>query len=99
MGLYISLQKESGTVIEGVADDKNLLHKLLPREGGSLLSGIDWYGDTTFNGLQMNQFLAEWQKLQRLATAEDQALLLGRIQELACRCQSGVHLYLKFAGD
>jgi hypothetical protein len=98
VGLYIALQKESSVVVEGVADDKNVLHKLLPRNDGSLLSGIDWYGDTTFNGLQMKQFLAEWDELQKIAAADD-AVLLGAIQELASRCQSGTHLYLKFVGD
>jgi hypothetical protein len=98
VGLYVALQKESGIVVEGVADDKNVLHKLLPRNDGSLLSGIDWYGDTTFNGLQMKQFIAEWDELQKIATADD-AMLLGAIRELSSRCQSGTHLYLKFVGD
>jgi hypothetical protein len=99
MGLYIALQKESGELVEGVADDKNLLHNLLPRDDGSLLSCIDWYGDTTFNGLQMKPFLIEWQELQKAARSEEEVTLLNDIQTLAARCRHGIHLYLKFVGD
>jgi hypothetical protein len=99
MGLYIALQKESGELVEGVADDKNLLHSLLPRDDGSLLSFIDLYGDTTFNGLQTKPFLIEWQELQKAARSEEEVTLLNDIQTLAARCRDGIHLYLKFVGD
>ena len=99
MGLFICLQKEKGDQIEGVADDRNILHQLLPQDGGGILSGIDWYGDTTFNGQQMTQFIPAWQEiLARASTEEDKALLLS-IEALAQRCASGTHLYLKFIGD
>jgi hypothetical protein len=99
MGLYIALQKESCVVVEGVADESNLLHRVLPRGDGSLLSGIDWYGDTIFNGLQMKQFLTEWSQLEKTTGDPVELKLLATIQQLASRCQNGTHLYLKFVGD
>ena len=99
MGLCINLERESGVVIKTVSDDQNLLHKLLPRVDGCLLSGIDWYGDTIFNGIQMKRFLLEWQETQKFAHSQDEADILSAIHELASSCESGTHLYLKFVGD
>jgi hypothetical protein len=99
VGLYIALERENGEEEAGVPDVHNLLRTLLPQEDGSLLSGIDWYGDTTFNGQQMKPFLTEWQRLRRSATRPDESLLLDAIESLALRCRDGVHLCLKFVGD
>jgi hypothetical protein len=60
MGLEIVLQTESGAKIDSVADPKNYLGKLLPQindESHPLLGGIDPYGDTVFNGIQIRRFL------------------------------------------
>jgi hypothetical protein len=99
MGIDVNLQDERGTVIEFLHDEKSLLNKLLPRENRSLLSGIDPYGDTIFNRLQMDQFLSEWNELRKKEMAPDQANHLQKIETLALRCQREVHLYLKFIGD
>lgn len=99
MGIDVSLQDECGAVIESLYDEKSLLNKLLPRENGYLLSGIDPNGDTIFNRLQMDQFLSEWNELKKREMTPDQAKHLEKIETLALRCQHGVHLYLKFTGD
>jgi hypothetical protein len=61
-----------------------------------LLSEIDWYGDTTFNRLQMPRFLLGWAELAKQGKSPEEVEL---IKQLAERCQGGVHLYLKFIGD
>ena len=99
MGIDVNLQDERGAVIESLHDEKSLLNKLLPRENHSLLSGIDPYGDTIFNQLQMDQFLSELNELKKREMAPDQAKHLEKIETLALRCQRGVHLHLKFIGD
>lgn len=102
MGLCIELADEAGAVLEIVADDGNILHRLLPREdddSSPMLASIDWYGDTTFNRVQMRRFLAEWdQMVERAATQEKQSFWAA-VRKLAERCQNEVHLYLKFIGD
>ena len=52
MGLGIILTDYTGQIFARVDDPKNFLHKLLPpahEKSGSVLSKIDWYGDTYFN--------------------------------------------------
>lgn len=99
MGICITLQKENGAQIEGVADETNMLHRILPHRKDNILSGIDWYGDTVFNGQQMEQFLAAWRDLKGGAENPEEAALLSAVEGLAERCANGTHLYLKFIGD
>ena len=99
MGIDINLQGENGEILESVGDPRRLLSKLLPNGGFSLLSGIDRYGDTTFNRLQMDPFLQEWAHLHSKAATSEQVKLLGEIEELALKCRDGRNLYLKFVGD
>jgi hypothetical protein len=99
MGINIELQDESGRVIECLLDPENPLHKLLPRKDHSLLSGIDPYGDTVFNRLQMDDFLIELDELKKQQMTSKQILHIEGIKELAAKCRGDVHLYLKFVGD
>lgn len=100
MGLTISLEDEHGEPHEKVEDDANILHRLLPKAddpSSQVLRFIDWYGDTTFNHLQVPSFLAEWVKLK--ARSADDRILLDRVAALARRVEGTPHLYLKFYGD
>jgi hypothetical protein len=101
MGLVITLQDERGTPEEKICDTQNLLHRLLtPYQGTeSSLAEIDWYGNTIFNRIQMPRFLSAWRTLAQEAQTPDEAKLVREIRELAERCESEVHLYLKFIGD
>jgi len=103
MGLEIQLQDEWGRQIESIADPKNLLAGLLPsgqkRDAYPMLGGIDPYGDTVFNSLQIPCFLSEWANaVSDIRTEEDRALV-SEIERLARRCADEVHTYLKFIGD
>ena len=61
-----------------------------------LLGYIDRYGDTYFNRVQMEDFLADWDKLHPSAEQKDQWKL---VRNIAARCRDEVHLYLRFIGD
>ena len=101
MGLTIELQTELGRMIQRVTDPTNILHKLLPSandESSRCLRFIDWYGDTTFNELQMDEFLREWTALYSDANT-DETTLLRQVESLAQICRDGHHRYLKFIGD
>ncbi len=102
MGLRMDLEDERGHAVERVLDPTNILHRLLPsHDDGSFqcLRFIDWYGDTVFNRLQMDVFLAELSHIAQKAQTKEQRELLSQIEDLARRCQRGPHLYLKFYGD
>jgi hypothetical protein len=101
MGLAVALENERGEQLDSVTDPKNHLHRLLgPHQGdGSLLGQIDWYGDTTFNRVQMPLFLSAWRELAQRAESPEETQLVDDIRALAERCEDGVHLYLKFIGD
>jgi hypothetical protein len=102
MGLEIVLQTESGAKIDSVADPKNYLGKLLSQiddENHPLLGGIDPYGDTVFNGIQIRRFLLEWEAVSSNAVTTEERELVSKIEELALRCRDEVHLYIRFVGD
>jgi len=102
MGLDIELQDENGEMLESVSDPKNSLKWLLPPNDDHtypMLASIDPYGDTVFNGLQMVMFLPEWAKASARTTEPEALTVAAKVEKLACRCQSEVHLYLKFIGD
>jgi hypothetical protein len=102
MGLEIALEEESGSRLDSVEDPDNLLHRILPSpEDGSFrcLNRVDWYGDTIFNRQQAADVLQEVRGIAKRVKGPDERHLLGRIAELALRCQNTPHLYLKFYGD
>jgi hypothetical protein len=96
VSLCIALCNEAGAVVEGVADDKKGLSRLLP-EGGWLLLGIDWCGETTFNGLQMKQFLLVGHEPENVLSQRTCSSYV--IREQGRLCHAGVHLYSKFVAD
>ena len=103
MGLTVFLANELGAKqADAVADPENVLHRLLPSfedDSYDLLRYIDRYGSTVFNQLQMEQFLYEWQRIKSSVRTLEQRRVVEEVEELARRCNEGLHLYLKFAGD
>ena len=102
MGLCVALQTESGKQIEFVSDEKNLLDRLMGFPDANafpMLASIDRYGDTIFNRLQMDRFLAEWKTLFNSAMTPEETVLLNAVKDLAEKSIRGVHLYLAFIGD
>lgn len=93
MGLIIQLQDEDGKLIgEPIADDRSLLHQLLTMShDGDILSGIDWYGDTTFNRLQIRHFLSAWEALINRSINLDEQSFLVAVLKLARAVQQDTH--------
>lgn len=101
MGIVIALEKENGETIDMIAGDRNILHRLLSPslQLPPTPSIIDWYGDTTFNRLQMKEFLVEWATVIERALSLEEKVLVDGIRGLAEKCSNGLHCYLKFRGD
>jgi hypothetical protein len=103
MGLTVRIENKSCEKIEDIeeiGDPHNLLHRLLPSEDDTsfqCLRFIDWYGDTTFNSLQIRTFLIELERITQNAETNDEKELLNQIKNLAKRVST--HTYLKFIGD
>ena len=97
------LVTEAGEVVNSpIHDPANVLGRVLPRLPGeefSQLPYIDPYGDTLFNRLQMEPFLAEWSLLPRTGLSERDITVLDAVERLAKVCKNDIHLYLKFVGD
>jgi hypothetical protein len=78
------------------------LAQLLPPHNHPLypcLDGIDEFGDTFFNWLQIPAFLREWDMLQRAPDLTiEQRQLMSDIEALARRALDE-NLVLKFEGD
>jgi hypothetical protein len=98
----IFLQDENGKPLTQVNGDSHLLDSLLPEASNApfhVLRIIDPYGDTVFNRLQMDEFLAEWDMLTERARSLEQREVLAEVRALASLCREQPHLYLKFCGD
>jgi len=61
------------------------------------LSGVDPYGDTTFNHLQAPGLLAELERWREQCDPA-QAEMTDEIIRLAQACRDGHHVYLRFIG-
>lgn len=102
MGLTIHLQDAKGKVLETVTDESNLLHKILPGNEDSRfqsISRIDWYGDTTFNRMQMEDVIREFGRLDSRTLSPEEKEMVSEIVSLAKRGIERPHFYLKFCGD
>ena len=79
-----------------------MLHGIVPAstEGDyPLLSGIDPFGKTVFNHLQMTAFLAEWGRVKDRARDESQVEAWQKVKEMAEACREDRDLYLRFVGN
>src|SRR4051812_49236527 len=64
-----------------------------------ILRGIDPYGDTTFNGLQLDFFLREWELILARLKTDEEKLRWEQVRDYARRCIKEPHTYLQFIGD
>jgi len=103
MGLTVVLELEGGESIATLEDPSNALHRLLPSDAALYpsLASIDWYGDTVFNRLQAERFLAEWERLAASAgpLSDEERRLVDGVHSLAERLAHELHVYLRFVGD
>jgi hypothetical protein len=86
----------------GERSDWVILHSVIPsREEREfpLLRGIDPYGKTVFNHLQMDGFLTEWERVKDRAHDESQKEAWQKVKEMAQACKEDRDLYLRFVGN
>ena len=97
MSLVVKLEDDLGERGEWV-----MLHGIVPGNGDSafpLLSGIDPFGKTVFNHLQMAVFLSEWERVKDRARDESQMEAWQKVKEMAEHCRGDRDLYLRFVGN
>jgi hypothetical protein len=101
LAIEIALQNERGEILKIVHDSSNLMPKLLERSLADqpFLAQIDWYGNTTFNRMQVPYFLSAWQTVAQRTQNREEVKIVDEVKALAEECHNGVHLYLKFIGD
>ncbi len=75
-------------VIPGATDPKFIM-----------LAGIDPFGKTVFNHLQMEVFLQEWERARERARDESQMEAWNKVKEMAEACRHDRDLYLRFVGN
>lgn len=97
MSLVVKLEDDLGERGEWV-----MLHGVIPANqdhGFPLLGGIDPFGKTVFNHLQMATFLAEWERIKDRARDESQTEAWQKVKQMAETCREDRDLYLRFVGN
>jgi hypothetical protein len=97
MSVVVKLEDQLGEQGEWL-----ILHEVLPAREETefpVLRGIDRYGNTLFNHLQMESFLQEWGKIEDRARDESQKEAWRKVKHMAERCRDDRDLYLRFVGN
>jgi hypothetical protein len=97
MSLVVKLEDDLGERSEWV-----MLHGVVPAAGHGdfmLLSGIDPFGKTVFNHLQMEPFLKEWDRTKDRVHDDSQKEAWQKVKEMAETCRADRDLYLRFVGN
>jgi hypothetical protein len=97
MSLVVKLEDDLGERSEWV-----MLHGVVPTTDHSdfvLLSGIDPFGKTVFNHLQMVAFLKEWDRVKERVRDDSQLEAWGKVKQMAETCRDDRDLYLRFVGN
>jgi len=96
MSLVVKLEDDLGEHSEWV-----ILNGVVPPAADHnyvLLSGIDPFGKTVFNHLQMGAFLKEWDRARDRARDDSQVEAWQRVKTMAEACREDRDLYLRFVG-
>lgn len=97
MSLVVKLEDDLGERSEWV-----MLHGVIPTNGEAdflLLGGIDPFGKTVFNHLQMESFLKEWERAKDRVRDDSQKAAWQKVKEMAETCRDDRDLYLRFVGN
>ena len=97
MSMVVKLEDDLGERSEWV-----VLNGVLPsptESGFGVLAGIDPFGKTVFNHLQMAALLAEWERAKDRARDDSQVEAWKRVKEMAEACRQDRDLYLRFVGN
>ena len=101
MPLFAVLQTIEGKRLDEAVPQAAGLNRLLPFGDVSFpfLGFIDPYGNTIFNGTQMQVLLPELELLLQRLIDKEESKFLSRIRDMAERCKSQPHIFLRFIGD
>jgi hypothetical protein len=97
MSLVVKLEDDLGERSEWV-----MLHGVVPGASPAdfpLLSGIDPFGKTVFNHLQMETFLKEWDRVKDRVHDDSQLEAWEKVKHMAETCRDDRDLYLRFVGN
>ncbi len=97
MSLVIKLEDDLGERSEWV-----ILNGVVPPSTDAsfvLLSGVDPFGKTVFNHLQMENFLKEWERVRERVRDDSQLEAWQRVKQMAETCRQDRDLYLRFVGN
>jgi hypothetical protein len=97
MSLVVKLEDDLGERSEWV-----ILNGVLPAASEAefvMLSGVDPFGKTVFNHLQMEAFLKEWERAKERVRDESQMEAWGKVKQMAEACRKDRDLYLRFVGN
>jgi hypothetical protein len=97
MSLVVKLEDDLGERSEWV-----MLHGVVPSEANgnfALLTGIDPFGKTVFNHLQMKIFLQEWELVKDRVRDDNQLEAWNKVKSMAEQCRDDRDLYLRFVGN
>jgi hypothetical protein len=97
MSLVVKLEDDLGERSEWV-----MLHGVVPAVAQTdfmLLSGIDPFGKTVFNHLQMDAFLREWDRARDRVRDDTQLQAWQKVKVMAESCRHDRDLYLRFVGN
>ena len=97
MSMVVKLEDDLGERSEWV-----MLHGVVPATSQAdflLLSGIDPFGKTVFNHLQMEPFLREWDRAKDRVRDDSQKEAWQKVKEMAETCRYDRDLYLRFVGN
>ena len=97
MSLVVKLEDDLGERSEWV-----MLHGVVPAANHAdflLLGGIDPFGKTVFNHLQMEAFLQEWARAKERVRDESELEAWEKVRHMAETCCVDRDLYLRFVGN
>jgi hypothetical protein len=97
MSIVVKLEDDLGEHGEWV-----ILNGVIPGTTGTdflLLSGVDPFGKTVFNHLQMEAFLSEWERAKDRVRDESQMEAWEKVKQMAETCRHDRDLYLRFVGN
>ena len=98
MGLTIVLEDEEGRTIRKLSKELNYDElENINLDNFVFLKYINFYGDTTFNTLQIDDLIGDFEKLMPISVSQSE--IIQQIIDLAKECQNEIHTYIKFYGD
>ena len=96
MSIVVKLEDDLGEHSEWV-----ILNGVIPgaMDGDFLLlGGVDPFGKTVFNHLQMETFLSEWERAKDRVRDDSQMEAWEKVKQMAEACRHDRDLYLRFVG-